>query len=476
MRYRRGFQFLIFLVLSLFLVMLSSCSGVSTHVESSKTNVNKILKYHGPRARIAVASFRCKAAKCGGGIGDGLADMLTTALFRTGRFIVLERGEGLRAIQQEINLAKSGYVQFNQAAHKGSLEGADILVVGTITAFEPEASGVGVGGIAIPFKVPLIGGISLKKKEAYIAADIRLIDVRTGRIIAVATVEGKSSQWKVGTGGAGLFGNMALAGGLSVYKNTPMEKAIRVMIEKAVQTIAKLVPENYYRYSANGQPVKPVSSSQQNQPVQANVSPKTQISGGGIVGGEQETFVPGKKVLFAEDFSNYNIGDTPTCFDSLKGSVEVAAFRGKKWMRALSDRVIAVKKIKLPENFAVEWDIYFSKSASGMGHAVFLGNLRNAGFPDVLWWASDWKYPRWSGKEIKTIKIHAGEIHHFAIQQKDGKIKIFVDGVKIHQEPVRGGIVGGVQPNRDAITIDMDGANPSEGREILITNIKVTEY
>ncbi len=476
MKFQRSFKFLSLFIFVLILGILSACSsGISTHVKTSETNVNKVLKYQGPRARIAVASFKCKAAKCNGKIGDGLADMLTTALFQTGRFIVLERGEGLKAIQEELNLGQSGYVQFNKAPQKGLLEGADILVVGAITAFEPEASGIGGGGIAIPFKVPVLGGVAIKKKEAYIAVDIRLIDVRTGRIISATTVEGKASQWKVGTGGAGVFGNMALGAGLEVYKNTPMEKAIRVMIEKAVQAIAKMVPENYYRYSTNGQPIKPVSSSQQNQPVQGTVNTGTQVSGG-IIGGQQETFVPGKKVLFAEDFSNYSIGDTPTCFDSLKGSVEVAAFRGKKWMRALSDRVIAVKKIKLPENFAVEWDIYFSKSAWGMGHAVFLGNLRNAESPDVLWWASDWKYPRWGGKEIKTIKIHAGEIHHFAIQQKDGKIKIFVDGVKIHQEPVEGGIVGGVLPNRDAITIDMGGANPSEGREILIGNIKITEY
>jgi len=40
---------------------------------------------------------------------------------------------------------------------------------------------------------------------------------------------------------------VALAGGLGGYKNTPMEKAVRVMLDSAVQAIAQMVPESYYR-------------------------------------------------------------------------------------------------------------------------------------------------------------------------------------------------------------------------------------
>ncbi len=463
-----------FVLLTVFFLLCSvSCvsSGVETKVETTGPTPQEVLTYKGPKARIAVASFKCKAAKCNGSIGEGLADMLATALFRTGRFIVLERGEGLKAIQEELALGQSGYVRQGAAPQIGQMEGADILVIGAITAFEPEASGIGGGGVVVPFKVPLFGGVKLGKKEAYIAADIRLVDVRTGRVINATHVEGKASSWKVGGLMGGVFGDIGLGGGLGVYKNTPMEKAVRVMLNNAVQAIAQLVPENYYRWGETGQPVKaPVAQTQPSGGIVGG-----QLVSGGIVGGAEQ-FVPGKKILFTEDFSEYQIGQIPTRLRVVKGQVEVAGFSGRKWLRALSGRVVAVKKIKLPANFAIEWDVYFSGSYIGMGHAVFLGADRDPNSADVLHWASDWEYPRWSGKEIRTVKIHAGQIHHFAIQQKDGLIKIYVDGRRIYQEPVEGGIVGATLPNRDEVTFGMWGENPSEHKEILISNIKITAY
>ncbi len=455
------------------LVFMVSCvsSGVETKVDTTGPTAGEVLTYKGPKARIAVASFKCKAAKCSQAIGDGLADMLATALFRTGRFIVVERGEGLEALKKELALGQSAYVRQGAAPQIGQMEGADILVVGAITAFEPEAGGLKGGGVVVPFKVPLIGGVKVGKKEAYIAADIRLIDVRTGRVINATTVEGKASSWNIGGLGGGIFGDIGLGGGLEVYRNTPMEKAIRVMLNNAVQAIAQLVPENYYRWGAQG-------ATSQGQAPKPAVTPKPvtgQIVGGGIVGGA-ERFVPGQKVLFEEDFSEYQIGQIPTRLHVVKGQVEVAGFSGRKWLRALSGRVVAVKKIKLPANFAIEWDIYFSGSYWGLGHAMFLGADRDPNSPDVLHWASDWEYPRWSGKWIKTVKIHAGEIHHFAVQQKDGMIKIYVDGRRIYQEPVAGGIVGATLPNRDQVTFGIWGENPSERKEALITNIRITAY
>ncbi|OAG27880.1 CsgG/HfaB family protein [Thermodesulfatator autotrophicus] len=458
-------------------LVLSSCvsSGVQTQVDTTGPSAGEVLTYTGPKARIAVASFKCKAAKCGGQIGEGIADMLATALFRSGRFIVLERGEGLKAIKEELALGQSGYVRPDAAPQVGQMEGADILVVGAITAFEPDAGGFDAGG-AIGH-LPFLGGVKLGKKEAYIAVDLRLIDVRTGRVINATTVEGKASSWKIGGLGGGIFGDIGLGGGLQVYKNTPMEKAIRVMLNNAVEAIAKLVPENYYRWGQEGavKPVPKPTATAQAPTSQAAASSNIvggQSATGGIVGGG-ENFVPGKKVLFAEDFSEYNIGDIPTKINIVEGQVEVASFAGKKWMRALAGgRVIAEKKIKLPANFAVEWEVYFSKP--GIGHAMFLGPARNPFSKDTLHWNSGWRYPRWSNKEIKTVKLHPGKIYHFAVQQKDGMIKVYINGRRVYQEPL--GIVGATTPNRDQVTFGIWDYNPAEGYECLITNIKVTAY
>ncbi len=241
------------LVLVLTAFLISACTETTTNVQGGGPTVQEALTYHGPKARIAVASFKCKAAKCGGEIGDGLADMLATALFRTGRFVVLERGEGFEEVKKELELGQSEYVHPGKAVQKGQVESADILVIGAITAFEPNYTGGGgaVGGLF----GTVLGGVGAKMKNAYIAADIRLVDVRTGRVINATTVEGKATSWGIGGGlGARVSHSVYLGGALGAYKNTPMEKAIRVMLQNAVNYIAQMVPESYFRYGETPRP------------------------------------------------------------------------------------------------------------------------------------------------------------------------------------------------------------------------------
>ncbi|GAX87066.1 conserved hypothetical protein [Lebetimonas natsushimae] len=328
--------YLLFLPILFFL----GCGEITTNVSTSGQNINEIAKYHGPKARIAVASFKCKAAKCNGEIGTGIADMLTTALFNSGRFIVLERGEGLEAIEKEYNL---GTVRNRPTKN---LEGADILVVGAITAFEPKAGGIGAGGIVIPSGVPFIGGIKFGKNEAYIAADIRLIDTRTGRIINATRVEGQASKWNIGGLGGAYTRGAILGGGLSVYKNTPMEKAIRVMIDNAVKAISKLVPDNYYRYDATGHPVS------QNQSYNS-----------GSTGVYQEKPKPKEKLIFSEDFEKYGIGQTAPFgpWSGKTANIKIATQPNGQLgkvlkFRGYSDAHICLKKYKL-RNFHLSFYI-----------------------------------------------------------------------------------------------------------------------
>ncbi len=235
------------------LLLAASCAtteeSVKTTVTTGGPGVKEVAAYQGPKARVGVASFKIKAAKAGGDIGEGMTDALVSALFRSNRFIVLERGETLNEIKEELNLTQSGYTEAGKAAAKGTWEGADILVMGAVTAFEPEAAGTGGGGLVIPLPAKFGGGFRISKNEAYVAAELRLVDVRTTRVLNTARVEGKASNFKVGGFGGALIGSVVLAGGLEKYRNTPMEKALMVMLDNAVNEIVKSVPEDYYRYA-----------------------------------------------------------------------------------------------------------------------------------------------------------------------------------------------------------------------------------
>ena len=210
------------------------------------------IAYNGPRARIAVATFDNKA----GGrsyrqIGYGVADMLATELLNTNRYIVLERQQ-LGAVTAEQDLARSGRVMPGTGAPTGQIEGAELLVMGAITGFEPNYQGGGLGAIRIHRRHP--GGIGLGVKQAYVAIDLRVVDARTSRIVAATTVEGKATDIAAGIGGIIGGGSSRLGIGLGGFRNTPMEKAVRACLAQAVQFVVSRTPANYYHFGAAAQP------------------------------------------------------------------------------------------------------------------------------------------------------------------------------------------------------------------------------
>lgn len=199
--------------------------------------------YNGPRARLAVSRFTDKTAKgwYTGEIGDGMAEMLATALFNSNRFIVLER-QTLKDVLAEQDLAASGRVSQETGAPIGQIEGAELLITGAVTGFEPDSGGIG-GAIGGLFGGPY-GQVAGSFKNAYLAIDIRVIDARTSRILAAATVEGRASNFG---GGLAIIGG-SLGGGLSGWSKTPMEKALRVCLAKAVEFITSRTPTTYFHY------------------------------------------------------------------------------------------------------------------------------------------------------------------------------------------------------------------------------------
>lgn len=173
--------------------------------------------YQGPKRRIAVKAFTFKASHGSHRVGSGMSDMLTNALFSSGRFIVLER-ENIKDVLQEQDFAASGRVRQSTAAPEGQLEGAELLVRGSVTQFEPHCR----GGSAIVFST----------SQACIAINLRIMDVRTGRIVNATTVEATSVDKRIG-----FVSRTELPVGLGMYKGTPMEKAIRNAIQTAVDHI-----------------------------------------------------------------------------------------------------------------------------------------------------------------------------------------------------------------------------------------------
>jgi curli biogenesis system outer membrane secretion channel CsgG len=204
-----------------FVLLTSGCSSAAVVTSSSGPGIAQAQQeaYNGPKPRIAVKAFEFKAAQGGGDVGRGMSDMLADSLFNSGRFIVLER-EHLNEVMEEQDLGASGRIKKETAAPLGEIEGAQLLIRGSVTQFEPDCR----GGSLLLFGA----------KEACVAINLRIVDAKTGRVVNATTVEGTS-----GSGGVGLvFATSPMPIGLGAWTKTPMEAAIRDMIEKAVQFIA----------------------------------------------------------------------------------------------------------------------------------------------------------------------------------------------------------------------------------------------
>ncbi len=219
--------------------------------------------YDGPKARIAVARFTDKTGKgwWTGQIGDGMADQLTTLLFNTNRFIVLER-QTVGDVLGEQDLGASGRVRRETAAPIGEIEGAELLVVAAVTEFEGAASG-GRGRLG-GFNNRFLGAITGAFKKAHMAIDLRIIDSRTSRVVAAASVEGSSGSVDLGVVSRYFGDSGALVGALGGWKNTPTEKALRVVIAEAVDFVVTKTPQQYYRHGGSvtvRQPQSPSASS-----------------------------------------------------------------------------------------------------------------------------------------------------------------------------------------------------------------------
>jgi curli biogenesis system outer membrane secretion channel CsgG len=240
--------YLISVFLFLFCGSLVYAQPQPTAQVDNNAGTKQLPPYNGPKARIAVADFEVKAAKASGEIGTGLRDMLVTALMNSSRFRVLER-QVLSAVMQEQELAASGAAAPGGGAQRGQIKTADIIVTAAVTEFEPQASGgaAGLGGggrLGGALLGAVIGG-ALNK--AHMALDLRIVDTSTSEVLAATRVQGQATDMAGGLF-AGILGSVGLGGGLSMYANTPMEKAIRVCIIEAVNYIAQTVPANYYKY------------------------------------------------------------------------------------------------------------------------------------------------------------------------------------------------------------------------------------
>ena len=208
-------------MVALGIAAMTGCTSAKVVSSSSGPTISQVQQesYSGPKKRIAVKAFEFKAARGSSEVGRGMSDMLADSLFNSNRFIVLER-ENIKEVIEEQDFGASGRVKKETAAPIGEIEGAQLIIRGSVTEFEPKCKG---GALLI-----------VAAQQACVTVNLRIVDAKTGRVVNATTVEGRSGKVGVGL----VFATNALPVGLGGWSKTPMESAIRNCIETAVQHIA----------------------------------------------------------------------------------------------------------------------------------------------------------------------------------------------------------------------------------------------
>ncbi len=189
--------------------------------------------FDGLKKRLAVLKFENKVKTAlpdaSWKIGEGLTEMLTSELFKTGRFVMVERA-ALAEIVKEQELGQTGLVRKETVAKVGELLGAQLLITGAVTEFEAQSKGggggVGYRGLAL----------QLQTSSAHVAVDVRLVDSSTGQILSSMNAE--ASAQTMGLGFAARL-QQGVTFGSDAFQKTPLGQATREAIYKAVTQIIK---------------------------------------------------------------------------------------------------------------------------------------------------------------------------------------------------------------------------------------------
>jgi curli biogenesis system outer membrane secretion channel CsgG len=179
------------------LLVLEACSNLPPlptlpGFTPSSQSGSDVLTTSGPKKRIAVMQFGVEAPNTYGSqrIDLTAAEMLTTALFKTGKFIVVERST-LDKVLKEQGLGLSGFIDTSTAAKVGTILGVQVLVTGAVSQIGIAVKEIGIGGY---------GGQMVTMS---VSLDVRLIDTTTGAILMADVGRGSHSTPSVRVGSTG---------------------------------------------------------------------------------------------------------------------------------------------------------------------------------------------------------------------------------------------------------------------------------
>jgi curli biogenesis system outer membrane secretion channel CsgG len=209
--------------------------ALSSALATAQTQPPAATPYDGLKKTVAVDQFLATESTGGGVTAEGMTALLTAALVKDGRFVVVER-PALAGIQAEQALGQAGAVTTATAARPGQLLGASAIVLGVVTKYQPVASGGGISLGGLPMGSFFGAGVGIKNQSSMMEISLRLIDTTTGQVISTSAAQGTASSNAADV--TLVNQNNGLSVGAGAFLNTPIGQAGEQAIVKAVEQIA----------------------------------------------------------------------------------------------------------------------------------------------------------------------------------------------------------------------------------------------
>jgi curli production assembly/transport component CsgG len=223
----------VLLCTSMFLVGWGSDAKVDK--SSTTQKLENLPRAEGERSVVTIYEFRSSVQEIQ---AIAATDMFTTALIKSGAFVVAERQRLNMGVALEKQLNAQGQTTGSAAAHQ--LAGADFIFEGTVTEANASESKTGVGGVFRGL------GLETSGEKAVIGVDVRVVRADTGEVLDAVNVRKPVKSRGLSVSGIGsLVQGMTkknLQGadaGVSHEGREGVDEALRACIEEAVYELVK---------------------------------------------------------------------------------------------------------------------------------------------------------------------------------------------------------------------------------------------